>query len=107
MRYVLTPAEAAGLDRASQERGIAADTLMEAAGREVADGALRLLGGAYGRRALVVCGSTVARGEMLVRAREGLGTACAGVFTIGSFSLKLVFNTTGVPLFWEKVRIKS
>ena len=32
------------------------------------------------QRALVVCGSTVARGEMLVRAREGLGAACAGVF---------------------------
>ena len=32
------------------------------------------------RRALVVCGATVARGEMLARAREGLGTACAGVF---------------------------
>jgi alcohol dehydrogenase class IV len=32
------------------------------------------------RRALVVCGSTVARGEMLARACEGLGAACAGVF---------------------------
>ena len=31
-------------------------------------------------RALVVCGSTVAGGEMLERVRGGLGTACAGVF---------------------------
>ena len=32
------------------------------------------------QRALMVCGATVARGEMLARAREGLGAACAGVF---------------------------
>src|SRR5919201_4900428 len=31
-------------------------------------------------RALVVCGRTVAKGEMLARVREGLGAACAGVF---------------------------
>ncbi len=75
MRFVLTPAEAEELDRASQERGIAAETLMEAAGREVADAALRLLGGAYGRRALVVCGKGNNGGDGLVAARylDGLG----------------------------------
>ena len=70
MRYVLTPAEAAELDRASRERGIAADRLMEAAGREVADAALRLLGGAYGRRAVVVCGKGNNGGDGLVAARH-------------------------------------
>jgi len=70
MRYVLTPAEAAELDRASRERGIAADSLMEAAGREVADAALRLLGGAYGRRAVVVCGKGNNGGDGLVAARH-------------------------------------
>ncbi|HSD49146.1 MAG TPA: NAD(P)H-hydrate dehydratase, partial [Actinomycetota bacterium] len=63
------PAEAAELDRRSQERGVAAGTLMEAAGREVADAALRLLGGAYGRRAAVVCGKGSNGGDGLVAAR--------------------------------------
>lgn len=70
MRFVLTPVEAAELDRASQERGITADMLMEAAGREVADAALRLLGGAYGRRAVVVCGKGNNGGDGLVAARH-------------------------------------
>ena len=69
MRFVLTPAEAAELDRATQERGISADALMEAAGREVADAALRLVGGAYGRRAVVVCGKGNNGGDGLVAAR--------------------------------------
>jgi hydroxyethylthiazole kinase-like uncharacterized protein yjeF len=69
VRFVLTPAEAAELDRATQERGISADTLMEAAGREVADAALRLAGGAYGRRAVIVCGKGNNGGDGLVAAR--------------------------------------
>lgn len=69
MRPVLSPAEAAELDRASQARGISADGLMEAAGREVADAAVRLIGGAYGRRALVVCGKGNNGGDGLVAAR--------------------------------------
>ena len=69
MRVVLTPAEAAELDRATQARGIPADDLMEAAGREVADAALRLVGGAYGRRAVVVCGKGNNGGDGLVAAR--------------------------------------
>ena len=66
---VLTPAESAELDRATQARGIPADDLMEAAGREVADAALRLMGGAYGRRAVVVCGKGNNGGDGLVAAR--------------------------------------
>ena len=69
MRFVLTPAEAAELDRATQERGVPADALMEAAGREVADAAVRLVGGAYGRRAVVVCGKGNNGGDGLVAAR--------------------------------------
>jgi alcohol dehydrogenase class IV len=34
-----------------------------------------------GARALIVCGRTVASGEMLARVTEKLGTNCAGVFT--------------------------
>ena len=70
MRVVLTPAEAAELDRATQARGIPAAELMEAAGREVADAALRLIGGAYGRRAVIVCGKGNNGGDGFVAARH-------------------------------------
>jgi NAD(P)H-hydrate epimerase len=69
MRPVLVPEEAAELDERTQARGITADSLMEAAGLEVADAALRLLGGAYGRRAVVVCGKGNNGGDGLVAAR--------------------------------------
>jgi hydroxyethylthiazole kinase-like uncharacterized protein yjeF len=70
MRPVLLPDEAAELDARTQARGITADALMEDAGREVADAALRLLGGAYGRRALVVSGKGNNGGDGLVAARH-------------------------------------
>ncbi len=70
MKPLLTPAEAAELDRQTQARGVSAESLMESAGREVADGALRLLGGAYGRRAVVVCGKGNNGGDGLVAARH-------------------------------------
>jgi len=81
MRVVLTPAEAAELDRATQARGIPAEDLMEAAGREVADAALRLMGGAYGRRAVVVCGKGNNGGDGLVAARvlDGAGVRTTAV----------------------------
>ncbi|GBC87842.1 Bifunctional NAD(P)H-hydrate repair enzyme Nnr [bacterium HR12] len=69
MRPVLSPAEAGELDRASQARGIAAATLMENAGREVARAALAVAGGAYGARAVVVCGKGNNGGDGLVAAR--------------------------------------
>lgn len=69
MKPVLTPAEAGALDRGSQARGIPAATLMENAGREVASAAVRLAGGAYGRRAVVVCGKGNNGGDGLVAAR--------------------------------------
>lgn len=70
MRPVLTPAEAGALDRESQARGITAESLMENAGREVASAAVRLAGGAYGRRAVVVCGKGNNGGDGLVAARH-------------------------------------
>ena len=69
MIAILTPSEAAELDRATQARGISADTLMEAAGRELADAAVRLAGGSYGRRAVVVCGKGNNGGDGFVAAR--------------------------------------
>src|SRR5262245_64200232 len=75
MKPVLTPAEAVELDRATQDRGVAAETLMERAGRAVARAAVDLVGGAYGRRAVVVCGKGNNGGDGLVAARylDGVG----------------------------------
>ncbi len=89
MRPVLLPAEAAALDEQTQARGVTADVLMESAGREVADAALRLLGGAYGRRAVVVCGKGNNGGDGLVAARyldrAGVRTT---VLTLGEDGLR-------------------
>jgi len=70
VRPILTPAEAGALDRASQERGVQAATLMENAGREVARSALAVAGGGYGSRAVVVCGKGNNGGDGLVAARH-------------------------------------
>jgi NAD(P)H-hydrate epimerase len=67
---VLAPAEAAALDAAALERGIAVETLMENAGRELASAAVDVAGGAYGRRAVVVCGKGNNGGDGLVAARH-------------------------------------
>jgi NAD(P)H-hydrate epimerase len=70
MKPVLTPEQATALDRETQERGIAAEVLMERAGRAVARAARELAGGAYGRRAVVVCGKGNNGGDGLVAARR-------------------------------------
>jgi NAD(P)H-hydrate epimerase len=69
VRAILTPAESAELDRVSAERGITVDSLMERAGRAVARTAVDVAGGAYGRRAVVVCGKGNNGGDGLVAAR--------------------------------------
>jgi NAD(P)H-hydrate epimerase len=83
MKPILTPEEAASLDRAAQERGVSAATLMENAGREVADAAVRMSGGAYGRRAVVLCGRGNNGGDGFVAARylaaRGMGVAVVRV----------------------------
>jgi NAD(P)H-hydrate epimerase len=56
VRPVITPAEAAELDRATQERGVGVETLMARAGFAVARAVLDQTGGAYGRRAVVLRG---------------------------------------------------
>ncbi len=79
MKPVLTPAQAVELDRAAQARGIPAEALMERAGRGVAQAAVDLVGGTYGRRAVVVCGKGNNGGDGLVAARHlarwGMGVA--------------------------------
>ena len=70
MKPVLTPEEATELDRETQARGIAAEVLMERAGRAVARAAREVAGGAYGRRAVVVCGKGNNGGDGLVAARQ-------------------------------------
>ncbi len=70
MKPVLTPAEAVELDRATQARGIAADDLMERAGWAVARACVDLIGGVYGRRAVVVCGKGNNGGDGFVAARH-------------------------------------
>ena len=66
---ILTPAESGALDRASAERGVSVESLMEKAGRAVARAALRVAGGTYGRRVVVVCGKGNNGGDGLVAAR--------------------------------------
>ena len=70
MKPVLSPREAVELDRATQARGVAAEDLMERAGWAVARAGADLTGGAYGRRALVVCGKGNNGGDGFVAARH-------------------------------------
>lgn len=69
MKPILSPEEAAELDRTAQGRGVTAISLMELAGRAVADAAVRIAGGRYGRRAVVVCGRGNNGGDGFVAAR--------------------------------------
>ena len=56
MLPVLTPAEMAARDAAAIAGGVSEATLVDRAGGAVARCARRLLGGAYGRRVVIVCG---------------------------------------------------
>jgi NAD(P)H-hydrate epimerase len=70
VKPILTPDQASRLDRETQSRGISAEVLMERAGRAVARAAVDLCGGAYGRRAVVVCGKGNNGGDGFVAARH-------------------------------------
>jgi ADP-dependent NAD(P)H-hydrate dehydratase / NAD(P)H-hydrate epimerase len=70
MKPILTPEESAELDRQSRDRGVTVELLMENAGRAVARAAVAIAGGAYGRRAVVVCGKGNNGGDGLVAARH-------------------------------------
>src|SRR5688572_8116852 len=70
MKAVLTPREAAELDRETQARGISTVDLMERAGRAVARATAEVAGGTYGRRAVRVCGPGNNGGDGIVAARH-------------------------------------
>lgn len=108
MRPVLTPAEAGELDRASAARGITTETLMENAGRAVADAAVRLAGGTYGRRALVVCGKGNNGGDGLVAARylDGWGLRVAAVLLEAGEDLREPAATNLARLRHTAVRVR-
>jgi NAD(P)H-hydrate repair Nnr-like enzyme with NAD(P)H-hydrate epimerase domain len=55
MQPLLTPQEMGARDEATIQGGTPGHVLMERAGRAVASAAIRLAGGRYGRRAVVVC----------------------------------------------------
>jgi ADP-dependent NAD(P)H-hydrate dehydratase / NAD(P)H-hydrate epimerase len=86
---ILTPAESSALDRASSERGVSVSSLMEAAGWSVARVAAAVAGGAYGRRAVVVCGKGNNGGDALVAARHierwGMGVTAILMAAQGGF----------------------
>ena len=74
---VLTPDEMAEADRRTIAAGTPVEVLMERAGTAVAWAVRRLLGGTYGRRAVVVCGKGNNGGDGLVTAQVLVGGACA------------------------------
>src|SRR6266498_5650688 len=90
MLPILSPSESAELDRASAERGVSVDWLMENAGRATARTAARVAGGTYGRRAVVVCGKGNNGGDGLVAARylERWGMAVTAVLMAPPGSLR-------------------
>jgi ADP-dependent NAD(P)H-hydrate dehydratase / NAD(P)H-hydrate epimerase len=69
MKPVLTSAQTQALDRETEARGVPVSTLMERAGFAVAHAAVDVANGAYGRRAVVVCGKGNNGGDGLVAAR--------------------------------------
>jgi hydroxyethylthiazole kinase-like uncharacterized protein yjeF len=86
---ILTPTESAALDQRSADQGISVSSLMEAAGWAVARVAAAIVGGAYGRRAVVVCGKGNNGGDGLVAARHlarwGMGVTAVLLSPPGSF----------------------
>lgn len=84
MRPLLAPDEMRRADEAAISSGTPAAVLMERAGRALAREAIRLAGGRYGRRVLVLCGKGSNGGDGLVAARvldaEGLSVRTVRVF---------------------------
>ena len=74
---LLTSAETQALDRETEERGTPVEELMERAGLAVARSATQVAGGAYGRRAVVMCGKGNNGGDGLVAARYLAGWGMA------------------------------
>jgi len=84
MQPLLTPEQMAQADKATIDAGTSAEVLMDRAGRAVARAAIELMGGRYGKRALVVCGKGSNGGDGFVVARalrgEGVGVDCLVLF---------------------------
>src|SRR5947209_4451223 len=70
MRPVLTPEEMGEADRLAIRAGTPEAVLVERAGSAVAHHALRMLGRAYGRRVVIVCGKGNNGADGLVAARR-------------------------------------
>lgn len=79
MKPILTPKEMSAADRATVEQGTPSLELMERAGAAVARAALRLGGGAYGRRIAILCGTGNNGGDGFVAARR---LAAMGAFPV-------------------------
>lgn len=79
MEPILTPAEMAEADRRTIAGGTSFETLVGRAGRAVARAVLAELGGAYGRRVVLVCGTgnNGADGRVAAAALTARGVRCA------------------------------
>ena len=67
---VVTAAQMTALEQESERQGVSTDTLMENAGLRVAESARKLMGGAAGKRVLVLVGSGNNGADGLVTARH-------------------------------------
>ncbi len=85
MQRVLTPTEMAEADRRTIDSGTPFDALVERAGRAVGREVLAVLGGAYAKRAVVICGPGNNGADGLVAARflRSRGVRCH-VFSLTS-----------------------
>ena len=85
MQRVLTPTEMAEADRRTIDSGTPFDVLVERAGRAAGREVLALLGGAYAKRAVVICGPGNNGADGLVAARflRSRGVRCH-VFSLTS-----------------------
>jgi ADP-dependent NAD(P)H-hydrate dehydratase / NAD(P)H-hydrate epimerase len=78
MQRVLTPTEMAEADRRTIDAGTPFDALVERAGRAVGREVLAILGGAYAKRAVIICGpgNNGADGEVAARVLRSRGVRC-------------------------------
>ena len=67
---IVTAEQMAGLERESERTGVSTDTLMENAGLAAAHSSRRLMGGAAGKRVLVLVGPGNNGADGLVSARH-------------------------------------
>jgi len=78
MQRVLTPTEMAEADRRTIDAGTPFNALVERAGRAVGREVLAILGGAYAKRAVIICGpgNNGADGEVAARVLRSRGVRC-------------------------------